>query len=202
MTAGFNRRTGARGILSQEDGNTYVLNLKPDTVRQVRFDYSNESVQLLGLLIERVTDKTADKVFEELLFEPLGMDSTFLGKDNTGNVVVYGGAITTVQDAHQVGLLMLQCGKFDGKQILSSNWVNMSVTPGKLAPYYGQLWWIDKNSRYWNYAATGDLGQMTIVFPDLDLVIIRRQSCDSSRASRAMSWMGPRFLNLIMSLVE
>jgi hypothetical protein len=69
-------------------------------------------------------------------------------------------------------------------------------------PYYGYLWWLDNQSANINYAATGDLGQMTIVFPDLGLVFVRRQNCDLSSESVAMRWMGPDFLKLVASTVK
>lgn len=200
MSAGLNRK-GAQGVLSQTDMNQYVLGLKLDTVPDLRFSYSNESVQLLGLIIERIYKKSLDQAFSELLFKPLGMDSTRLSRDNTGNVVAYGGGITTLQDAAQIGLLMSNAGQHQGRQIVSAAWVKASVSPSRLAPYYGYLWWLDNASTHKNYAATGDLGQMTIVFPELNLIFLRRQNCDLSPASLSMRWMGPKFLALLASTV-
>lgn len=196
MSGGLNRR-GGRGVLSKADMNAYLLQLSPDTLPDIRFSYSNESVQLLGMLMEKVSGKTADQLFREYLFEPLGMDSTSLGKDSSGSFIVYGGCRTTVEDAAQVGKLMLNKGQCQGKQIIPAQWIERSVSPSKLAPYYGFLWWLDYQSAHKNYAATGDLGQMTIVFPDLGLVFVRRQQCDLSPESVAMRWMGPNFLQLL-----
>jgi len=53
----------------------------------------------------------------------------------------------------------------------------------------------------WVYAATGFSGQMTIVFPELDLIFLRRQSCNKD-ISGNMTWMGPEFSTLITSLVK
>lgn len=200
MSAGLNRR-GPRGILSKSDMNAYALQLKLDTFPDVRFSYSNESAQLLGILIEKVAKKPVDKCFREWLFAPLGMDSTTLSRDSAGNLLTYGGCITTLQDAAQIGLLMLQKGQYKGRQVVSEQWIDASVTPSKLAPYYGYLWWLDNQSEHKNFAATGDLGQMTIVFPALDLVFVRRQNCDLSSNSIAMRWMGPDFLKLVASVV-
>lgn len=200
MTAGLNRK-GAQGVLSQVNMNQYVLGLRLDTVPDLRFNYSNESVQLLGIIAERVYKKPLDQVFNELLFKPLDMDSTWLSRDKSGQVIAYGGGITTLQDAAQIGLLMSKHGQYKGRQIVSATWVKASVTASRLAPYYGYLWWLDNASAHKNYAATGDLGQMTIVFPELDLIFVRRQNCDLSPASLSMRWMGPKFLALLASTV-
>ena len=201
MSGGLNRR-GARGVLSKSDMNAYVLGLAPDTLPGLRFSYSNESAQLLGMVIEKVMQKDAGQCFRELLFEPLGMDSTTLSRDSAGNFITYGGCKTTLEDASRVGLMMLGKGLYQGRRVVSEKWVEASVTPSPRAAYYGYLWWLDNNNPdYRNYAATGDLGQMTIVFPDLDLVFVRRQNCDLSPESVQMRWMGPWFLKLIADVV-
>ncbi|MBK9488065.1 MAG: serine hydrolase [Haliscomenobacter sp.] len=119
--------------------NQYVLGLNLDTLPDVRFNYSNESVQLLGLIIEKVSKKPLDRVFTDLLFKPLCMDSTRMSRDSEGNVSAFGGGITTLQDAAQVGLLMRNMGQYQGRQIVSEQWVKASITPSKRAPYYGYL---------------------------------------------------------------
>lgn len=201
MTSGLNKRRGSEGLLAAPDINNFVLNIQLDTMPGIRFQYSNESVQLLGLIIERVTGKSANEYFHEVLFDPLGMDSTNLVKDPSGNYAVLGGAKTTVQDASKIGILMLQGGIFEGRQVVSQEWVNLSITPSSLAPFYGYLWWLDNNSNNKNYAATGDFGQLTIVFPDLKLVYIRKQACNKDKSGN-MPWMGPAFLEMITNVIN
>jgi CubicO group peptidase (beta-lactamase class C family) len=201
MSAGINRKRGAEGILDEKDMNAYAKSIKLDTLPGVRFNYSNASVQLLSIVIEKASKKTAGEVFEEVLFQPLGMDSTFLFQDEAGNDIVYGGATTTLEDASQVGQFMLNEGKYNGRQIVSGSWIQKSVSPSEHASFYGYLWWLDNNSKYKNFAATGDFGQMTIVFPDLDLVYLRQQTCNKD-VSGNMPWMGPSFLEMIGDVVD
>ncbi|PLX02484.1 MAG: hypothetical protein C0595_10600 [Marinilabiliales bacterium] len=201
MTAGMNRRSGSRGILVEKNMKEYLLNFEPDTLPDIRFGYSNESVQLLGMIIEEATGMEANAVFKKYLFEPLGMDSTNLVKDEAGNDIVFGGTKTTIRDASKVGKLMMQKGNFNGKQIVSKQWITASLRPGKHAPFYGYLWWLDNASKNPNYAATGDGGQLTIIYPELDLLFLRNQSCFPNGGHR-MPWMGPYFLNLIADIVQ
>lgn len=201
MSAGINRKSGAEGILDEKDMYAYAKSVKLDTLPGVRFNYSNASVQLLGIVIEEASGNAVAKVFEEELFEPLDMDSTSLYQDETGNDIVYGGATTTLQDAAKIGLLMLSEGRYNGRQIVPESWVRKSVRPSEQASFYGYLWWLDNNSEHKNFAATGDFGQMTIVFPDLDLVYLRQQSCNKD-VSGNMTWMGPQFLEMVADVVE
>lgn len=201
MSAGLNQRRGAAGVLDEKDINTYVTHLELDTMPGIRFSYSNESVQLLGILIENITGKTANAYFREVLFSPLGMHSTSLTKDSVGNDIVFGGALTTLPDASKVGLLMLNKGLLNGHPVVSSAWVEKSISPSDKASYYGYLWWLDNNSEHKNFAATGDFGQLTMVFPELDLVFMRQQSCNKD-ISGNMTWMGPNYIKQIAALIK
>jgi CubicO group peptidase (beta-lactamase class C family) len=201
MSAGINRKRGAEGILDEKDMNAYAKRVKLDTLPGIRFNYSNASVQLLGIVIEQASGNTAGEIFEEVLFEPLGMDSTSLYQDETGNDLVYGGATTTLQDASKIGKLMLNEGRHQGKQIVPQSWIQKSVSASEQADFYGYLWWLDNNSEFKNYAATGDFGQMTIVFPSLDLVYLRQQTCNKDVTGN-MSWMGPQFLEMVADVVS
>ncbi|MGE0567007.1 MAG: serine hydrolase domain-containing protein [Bacteroidia bacterium] len=202
MSAGIRNKAAGNSILVQRDMNSYVVNIKPDTLPEIYFSYSNESVQILGLIIEKVTQKDLDKVFDEFLFKKLNMNSTNLEKDSVGNTVAFGGCQTTVLDAHNLALMMLNKGEFNNERVVSENWITQSLMPSKKAQYYGYLWWLDKKSNPWNYAATGDLGNMTIIFPEIDLIFIRRQSCDMSKSSKSMTWMGPIFLKSISDIIQ
>ena len=96
---------------------------------------------------------------------------------------------------------MLNGGRYQGRQLISENWIQEATHASELAPYYGYLWWVDSNSNHFNYATTGDRGQMLIVFPGLELIFARRQSCDISSDSIRMRWFGPDFINLISDIV-
>lgn len=200
MTAGIDRRRGAQGILVEKDMKNYLLNFVPDTLPDIRFGYSNESVQLLGMVIESATGMEANDVFRKYLFDPLQMDSTYLVKDDKGNDIVFGGAKTTIRDASKIGILMMQNGMYNGNRVVSEKWIKASLTPGKHASYYGYLWWLDNVSPNHNYAATGDGGKLTIVYPELDLLFLRNQTCFPD-GGHNMPWMGPYFLNLIADIV-
>ncbi|WP_170110567.1 serine hydrolase [Flavilitoribacter nigricans] len=200
MSAGIDRRPAASSVLAQKDMRAFVLDLPLDRTPGTRFSYSNESVQLLGALIEKAAGQAAGTVFRELLFEPLGMSDTHLVKDEAGNDITYGGAMTTAEDAARIGQLMLNGGRYQGRQLVPATWVNQSTTPSAKAAYYGYLWWIDTAQD--NYAAMGDFGQMTIVFPKERLLLIRQQSCRNNDPSQNMNWMGPDFLKMIRNTVR
>ncbi len=202
MTSGFNRRGGARGILAQDDHYQYLMNTKMDTLPDLRFGYSNESVQLLGMVLERASGMDANEYYRKYLFEPLEMQSTTLWKDQVGKSwITYGGTTTTIHDAAKIGLLLREKGKFNGWQIVSEKWINQSLQPTSHAPYYGYLWWIDNQSKNRNVAASGDPGNYMIWFPDLDLLFLRNQGCLTGMEYNSSRWMGTSFISKISDVV-
>lgn len=208
MSAGFRRRGGNSGVLAQSDNNLYVLNSKLDYSPGMKFDYSNESVQLLGIILERASGMDADSYFEKYLFQPLEMNSTHLVRDRSGkNWVTYGGCITTINDVSKIGQLVLNKGKFGDRQVISEKWISESLQPSSLASYYGYLWWLDyKYSAHQNISAMGDPGNMMIIFPKSDLIFIRSQTCKTDLNSHpeycSSKWMGVAFINKISGIMN
>lgn len=206
MSSGLQKvQPASKSILAQNDMNKFALQQKVTKQPGATFSYSNEGVQLLGILIENVSHQSAGAFFQQNLFTPLGMDSTGLWKDKSGNDIVYGGAQTTIQDASQIGLLMLNNGIYKGKRIVSEKWIRKSTSPSNSAAYYGYLWWLSptqRNTPMENYAAMGDFGQLTIVFPKKNLIYLRQQSCKNSKPSKNMSWMGLDFIKMVGNVIK
>jgi CubicO group peptidase (beta-lactamase class C family) len=88
-----------------------------------------------------------------------------------------GGARLLPRDFMKLGQLMLNGGTWNGKRVLSRDWVRRSVEPayemGKLR--YGYLWWVMdypyRNGTVRAFAALGNGGQTVMVVPGLDLVV-------------------------------
>jgi len=202
MTAGFKKRRARTGpkrfIFLEKDFNAFMLEQEPDTLPGTMWSYSNETVQLLSPLIEKVCEMDVEACFQEKLFEPLGMDSTTLYRDPSGNVAVFGGANTTMRDIAQIGRLMLNGGVHDGKRLISEDWVEKSSSSIPLNKYYGYLWWVDSQNN--NFTAMGDFGQMCIVYPEEELVYVRYQIC-SNTPDNNMKWMGPKFIQMIKKII-
>lgn len=197
-------RPASKSILAQDDMNAFALKQDLPADPGSRFSYSNEGAQLLGILIERVSGQSANNFFNEHLFEPLNMDSTRLVKDQSGNYVMYGGAQTTVQDAAKIGQLVLNNGNYKNKQVVSEDWISRMLTPSKTAKYYGYLWWISPShigKPLENYAAMGDMGQLTVVYPNKNLVYVRQQSCKKEGIPN-MSWSGLEFYEMVGRVIE
>ena len=75
-------------------------------------------------------------------------------------------------DMAKIGYLYLNKGLWDGKQIISTPWINASTRKyidTKLLPGYGYHWWIANPSVY---TAAGNKGQFIMVAPEKNIVAV------------------------------
>jgi CubicO group peptidase (beta-lactamase class C family) len=114
-------------------------------------------------------DALDDYVHTRLL-DPLGMTSTVLLEDSTGTWYGGLGADSTPRDYAKFGLLFLRDGMWDGERILPEGWVDASRSPSSTNPEYGLQWWM--NGPPGTFAAEGLFGQLIIVAPELDMVVV------------------------------
>jgi CubicO group peptidase (beta-lactamase class C family) len=79
------------------------------------------------------------------------------------------------RDLARFGYLYLNQGYWDGKQVVSSQWVQDStrsqIKTG-YGPEYGYLWWIRPDPDLPKYMAQGSGGQSIYIVPGLDLVVV------------------------------
>jgi CubicO group peptidase (beta-lactamase class C family) len=111
--------------------------------------YDNVAAQVL----EAVLDDAAPAgdvigMARHRLLEPLGMRDTEWGRDRAGNALTYSGAESTCLDLARVGHLMLNEGRWDGRQLLSADVVRSLTTPSSdRNAAYGLLWWTNASGR-------------------------------------------------------
>lgn len=72
----------------------------------------------------------------------------------------------SVRDMAKIGMLFLNRGMYDGKQIVSEEFVQQAVTPLDCNAGYGMFWWLGSG---W-YGCRGFGGQEVTVVPDKNIV--------------------------------
>ena len=130
----------------------------------------------LGVLA-RATGEFPLYTFDRLVAGPLKIREYGWGTDPAGNPYGGGGAHFLPRDFMKIGQLMLNGGTWDGRRILSKEFVVRASSPlFRLGPRsYGLGWWASEvpygNRTLHAFVALGNGGQNLFVFPDLDLVI-------------------------------
>ena len=116
-------------------------------------------------------------LFDRLMAQPMKIRRYEWGLDPAGHPYGGGGMNLLLRDFAKLGQLMLNGGTWEGRRIVSQEYVTRASSPlyhlRKL--YYGYLWWIEdypyKDRTVRIYSARGSGGQTVTVVPDLDLVI-------------------------------
>ena len=146
------------------------------------FIYQSSDTQLLGIVIERaLKNKSLSQYFQEEFWQPMGMElDAQWSKDNPkGMEKTYCCFNATTRDFAKLGQLLLNDGKWYGKQILDSAFVQKMVLPNKKAfgpneaQIYGYSVWMDYDYKTPFYTMLGHLGQRVIVIPSEKLVVTR-----------------------------
>lgn len=149
------------------------------------WDYENYDT-LLAVYAMKQTFKTADdyRSYPHTdLFEPLGMTRTLPSTDRFGDFIFSSQVYTNARDLARFGMLYLQNGMWQGKRLLSEEWIRFVRTPAPASDVrghdYGGQWWLVPDDRKGEvpadaYSTAGNRGQYVIVVPSHDLVIVRR----------------------------
>ncbi len=145
------------------------------------FVYNTGLTQLLSSVISRTTGMSVMDFAKENLFEKIGMNVTYWQSDKSGNNGGGSGLCLNSQDMARFGYLYLNKGMWDGEQVIPSSWIEDSVKSQIKANEtqdYGYLFWIEEitdtvnNRTYSMYQAYGSGGQIIMVIPELDMVIV------------------------------
>ena len=159
----------------------YVLNKPTDTLPGTRFVYNSGASVLLGEIVRIITGKKVDEWAEEKLFEPLGITDYYWKKTPTGALDTEGGLYLKTEDLAKIGILFLNGGKWQDKQIVPKNWVSSSISPIVTSLYpeentigYGYQWWVwdHSNGKTNIFGGQGYGGQYLTVAPDYDLIVL------------------------------
>ena len=158
-----------------------TIDSEPGTV----FKYDSGATHLLAAIVEKTSGMPLMEFLKERLFDPLGMTSPWSTVSPTGVACGGWGMNMTTRDLARFGQFLLQEGRWDGRQLLSREWVRLatarqtwsggivvqSQTIGSGSDWkqgYGFQFW---RCRYGAYRADGASGQLTVVFPEQDAVV-------------------------------
>ncbi|MFN2602570.1 MAG: serine hydrolase domain-containing protein [Gemmatimonadaceae bacterium] len=163
----------------------YMLDLKmihdPGSVRA----YCSGTMNLVGGAITIGTKTWLPEFFDRAIARPLQFGHYYWNLMPTGDGYTGGGVFMRPRDLVKIGQLYLNGGVWNGKRILPKEWVAQSTqrqTPAPGAPadtlggtdgYAWHLGYIkSEGRRYRYYQSNGNGGQLLIVVPELDIVVV------------------------------
>jgi CubicO group peptidase (beta-lactamase class C family) len=147
------------------------------------FRYSGGNTMVLAAVIERAVKMRLDKYAGQVLFGPLGIANYEWLKFPSGEPIAASGLRLLPRDIAKIGLLYLNHGAWQGKQLVAASWVEDSLaTHAKVSDRpaglqrYGYQWWLgtaregDANIPF--AAGVGYGGQRLLIVPSMDLVAV------------------------------
>ena len=106
------------------------------------WSYNNKAVGLLAGIIRKASGKRMDIYFADEFYSPMGIEKYNWIWDEDGNPLSYGGHLIEPMGLAKFGQLMLDGGRFEGKQIISRKFVEEAIKPSqKHFTAAGLLWW-------------------------------------------------------------
>ena len=179
MSAGF--KEDMDKILHSDDRNYYCLSRILYHNPGETFSYDGGSTQLLAGIIKNTTGKHIDKFGEDYLFNDLEITNYNWEIYKQNGYPLTGGSLEMRPiDMAKIGLLVLNKGKWNSKQIISEKWIKESTYPWIKTNVdndsYGYQWWISSiNSGDKDYQliwANGWGSQFIFILPELDMIIV------------------------------
>jgi CubicO group peptidase (beta-lactamase class C family) len=171
-------------------GNELKMGISPDWVKFTldlpmndkpgnRAKYCSGGVIVLGRIIEKATQKSISDFAAQHLFKPLGITNfKWDFKPDSSSVETFCQINLAPRDMMKFGLLYLNGGKYNGKQIISSQWIEDSLVKHSVVngTDYGFLWWRQwlsvNGKRADGVAAKGYGGQRVYLWPNLNMVVV------------------------------
>jgi len=156
-----------------------LINLELKNKPGEKFEYKSGDYQLLGLILSRaIKPLTITGYFHRKLWEPLGMENDGLwntDSDTNGLEKTFCCIAASARDYAKIGRLYLNNGIWNGKQLISKNWVEKSTqidTSDGSAWYYQYGWWLSTKEPN-AFSANGHLGQYIYINPRTNVIIVR-----------------------------
>lgn len=135
-----------------------------------RFVYNNVGPYLAGVLVQRRAGCDLVHYLMPRLFEPMDIQLPTWENDPQGLTFGAGGLFLTLDELHKFGLLYLQNGRWNGKQLVPEAWVAESTKKqADNGGYgYGYLFWGGPQG---SFRADGKYGQFSILLRDKNAVV-------------------------------
>ena len=174
---------------------------EPQRQPGTHYKYNDVRVNVLAYSLLHVFREALPKVLKNTIMDPINASDTWrwFGYENSwvnidgvktqsvsGGGHNGGGIFISSEDHGRFGLLFLNNGIWDGKRVISEEWIQKSITPSETNPEYGYMWWInselgeDYQTTDWKNVPTnifygsGFGGNKVIIIPDENMVVVGR----------------------------
>ena len=195
----------------------YELATGLDVTKQPGLQFTDRSgeTQLLAFVLEAATGKTLSQYAEEKLWKPMQAerDAYWLLDKEGGDEKAFCCFHTTARDVARFARLMLDRGRWNGRQLVSEAYLDEMLQPASYlkdqwgkAPlsYYGFQIWLISYQGEMIPCMRGMLGQYIYVLPSQEAIVVRlgRKRCDTYLENSPFTTDMTRYLDIAMKLLD
>jgi len=193
MTSGLQWHEYPKEMYELSDRIKYVLSRPIEAKPGKKFLYNSGGSIVIGGVITSFVGKQVKAFADKFLFGPLGITNYVWKTYKNGDLEYWNGLQLLPRDMAKIGLLVLNDGRWQNKQIVSKEWIRESTRPHvRESDYfnYGYQWWhrSQHNHQWWKepHSASSEEhdmvialawgGQYIMVIKDLNLVVVTTAS--------------------------
>ncbi|MES2693557.1 MAG: serine hydrolase [Verrucomicrobiota bacterium] len=200
---------------------TGMKKLKPERHTQragTHWYYNNYDFNITGAIYEKATGRKIFEAIQEDIAGPIGMEdySPADGQYVTGEESIYPAYPfrVTARDLARFGVLMMNRGNWNGRQLVDAAWIDESTRYHSDATLYstsgyGYMWWVARDFNKFphlpharlpegSYSARGAGGHHVIIIPDYKLVIVHRVNTDTGVRDEVSSANVGRLVKMLL----
>ena len=157
------------------------------------YEYNDVRINRLSLSLMKLFGQPLPEVLKTSIMDPIGASHDWQWIPYGNSVVEVngkqmgsvsggtrwgGGLWINSEDLARFGLLILNHGKWDKKQLVSESWLHDAVVPSAHGPDYGYLWWLNTQKKQWpsgpasSFGALGNGSNIIWIDPEHDIVFV------------------------------
>ncbi len=145
-----------------------------------RYKYTTAGTHLLSGFLSKVIDMDLREFADLYLFGPMQISIAYWPQDQQGNYFGGSNMYFTTRNMARLGLLYLNNGRINGRQIIPEEWVSSCIQSSTSGTNswgdldnlsYGYLWWRGDINGYEIYTGLGHGGQFVLVIKELNMII-------------------------------
>jgi CubicO group peptidase (beta-lactamase class C family) len=163
---------------------------KPGT----HFYYNTAGTFMLSAILQKAAGETVHDYLMPRLFQPLGMGHPRWDSTATGTTLGGYGLSLRTEDIACFGLLLLQRGNWQGRQLVPATWIDEATAlqtatgsdpAGNWDQGYGYQFW---RTPHGYYRGDGAFGQLCLVMPEHDAVLVMTAGTDELGPEFDLPW--------------
>ena len=149
------------------------------------FQYCSATTDVLAWVLERASGLPYARLVETRLWQHLGAEAeALITVDNHGTPYACAGVNMRLRDLARFGRLILDGGRFDGRQVIPEEWIRTTVRGGDFDTFseeeprpgtYRNQWWVPGDS-HGSFYAVGIFGQYLWLDPTTGITIAKFSS--------------------------